>query len=147
MTKQEIIQLQIKLNKLGYGPLQVDGQYGKNTEASYRRYLDDLDPEMPTVIPPPEQKWWMSKTFIGALSTIIVGLIGIFGYQLDSQFVSEMILSGITLITGIITIVGAFNKKRAPIDIKYINPFNQPKPLSPSSYYNDPRGDFSDRYS
>ncbi len=37
MTRQEIIELQTRLNKLGYGPLQIDGQYGKNTESAYRR--------------------------------------------------------------------------------------------------------------
>ena len=96
MTKQEIVQLQIKLNKLGYGPIQVDGQYGKNTEAAYRKYLDELDPSVPTVIPPPEQKWWRSRrALIGALATIIVGIIGMVGYQLDNQFVTEMIISAI----------------------------------------------------
>lgn len=151
MTKQEIVQLQIKLNKLGYGPIQVDGQYGKNTEAAYRKYLDELDPSVPTVIPPPEEKWWMSRALIGALATIIVGIIGMFGYQLDNQFVTEMIISAITVITGIITVIGTI-KRKAPIDTKYINPFNQPKPLTNYSeitinYEEDARGIFSDKYS
>jgi peptidoglycan hydrolase-like protein with peptidoglycan-binding domain len=146
MTKQEIIGLQMQLNKLGYGPLEVDGQYGKNTKEAYAKYLDDLDPETPTVVPPPDQKWWMSKALIGGVATILVGIVGIFGYQLDSQVITEIILSTITVVTGVISVLGTL-KRKAPIDTKYINPFNQPAPLK--SYdeikpYADPRGAFSD---
>lgn len=141
MTKSEIYELQIKLNKLGYGPIEVDGQYGKNTEAAYRRYLDELDPTVPTVIPAPEQKWWMSKALIGGAATVLVSIIGIFGYELDVEFTSQMITSIITLITGVLAVVGTV-KNRAPIDTTYVNPFNQPKPLTKP--YEDPRGSFSD---
>ncbi len=92
----------------------------------------------------------MSRALIGALATIIVGVLGIFGYTLDNQFVTEMILSTITVVTGIITVIGTL-KRKAPIDTKYVNPFNQPKPLKDHSeiniQYEDARGVFSDKYS
>jgi peptidoglycan hydrolase-like protein with peptidoglycan-binding domain len=144
MTRDEIIILQIKLNQLGYGPIQVDGQYGKNTENAYRRYLDELDPNVPTVIPPPEQKWWMSKALIASVATVLVSLIGLFGYEVDAQFATQMILSVITLVTGMMSVIGTVKRKGA-IDTTYVNPFNQPKPLVPeSTEYVDPRGNFQD---
>lgn len=151
MTKTEILVLQRKLNSLGYGPIREDGQYGKNTEAAYRKYLDELDPNVPTVIPAPEKKWWMSKTLIGGLATVIVSLIGIFGFELDAELASQIITSTITLVTGILAIVGAIKNKGA-IDTTYINPFNQPKPMTPEDrrkYANqmdneDPRVSFRD---
>jgi peptidoglycan hydrolase-like protein with peptidoglycan-binding domain len=143
MNKDEIIILQTKLKQLGYGPLEVDGQYGKNTENAYRRYLDDLDPNVPTVIPAPEQKWWMSKALIGGIATVLVSLIGVFGYEIDAQFATQMILSIITLVTGIISVIGTL-KRKGTIDTTYINPFNQPK-SSGSTQYIDPRGNFQDK--
>lgn len=151
MTKSEIYELQVKLNKLGYGPIEEDSQYGKNTEAAYRRYLDDLDPNVPTVIPLPEKKWWMSKALIGGAATILVSIIGIFGYELDAEFTSQMITSLITLITGVLAVIGTIKNKGA-IDTTYVNPFNQPKPLTrpyEDSFnqpkpYEDPRGSFKD---
>lgn len=151
MTKIEIFELQKKLNKLGYGPINVDGQYGSETEKAYRKYLDELDPNVPTIIPPPEKKWWMSKTLIGGLATVGVSLIGIFGYQLDAELATQIITSAITLFTGILAIVGAIKNKGA-IDTTYINPFNQPKPMSleerrkyvEQMQYEDPRGSFKD---
>lgn len=143
--------LQKKLNQLGYGPIDEDGQYGPNTEKAYRRYLDELDPDVPTVIPPPEKKWWMSKTLIGGLGTVIVSIIGIFGYQLDAELATQIITSAITLITGILAVIGAI-KNKGPIDTTYINPFNQPKPKTEEERrkyieqitYQDPRGSFHD---
>lgn len=145
MTKREIYELQVKLNELGYGPIEEDSQYGKNTESAYRRYLDDLDPNVPTVIPPPEQKWWMSKALIASVATVLVSLIGLFGYEVDAQFATQMILSVITLVTGMLSVIGTVKRKGA-IDTTYVNPFNQPKPLVPeSTEYVDPRGNFQDR--
>ncbi len=118
---KEVLTLQRKLNELGYGPIAEDGQYGKNTEAAYRRYLDEIDPEVPTVIPAPETKWWMSKPIIAAAATILVSIVSIFGYQLDLEMTSQMLFSLITLVTGIASIYGTV-KNGSQIDKVHINP-------------------------
>lgn len=132
------LELQRKLNSLGYGPLKEDGQYGKNTAEAYKRYLDEIDPSVPTVIPQPEIKWWMSKPLITAVSTILVSIIGMFGYQIESEYMSEMLLASVTLITGVLGVVGAV-KNKANIDTTHINPIRRMQMPS-----NDPRGFFAD---
>jgi len=133
------LELQRKLNSLGYGPLKEDGQYGKNTAEAYKRYLDEIDPYVPTVIPQPEIKWWMSKPLIAAVSTILVSIIGMFGYQIESEYISEMLLASVTLITGVLGVVGAV-KNKANIDTTHINPIKRRMQM-PSD---DPRGVFAD---
>lgn len=144
-------ELQTRLNELGYGPLNVDGQYGKNTEEAYNAYLSEIDPGTPNYAPSAQEKWWMSKAFIGAGATILVSIVGIFGYEMDSEQLSQTIVSLLTLSTGIMAFVGTI-KRKAPIDTTYINPFNQPKRLRPlpsdndipSGNAEDPRGLFRD---
>lgn len=138
MTKEEVVQLQKRMNDLGFGPIGVDGQYGKNTEKAYRAYLDSLDHDTPTIIPKPEKKWWHSKAVVGSISTVIASVFAIAGVSIDSSFLSEMIIAGITLITGFISLYGTVTRDSA-IE-KQILPKKQ------KQEYKDPRGMFSDDY-
>jgi len=136
-----VLELQKRLNKLGYGPLKEDNQYGKNTADAYKAYLDDIDPDTPTIYPTAESKWWMSKPFIGALATILVSIIGIFGYTLDSELLTQIIFSLLTLSTGVYAAVNTIKNKSA-IDTTNVNPFKRVRNVSPDD---DPRGLFRDQ--
>lgn len=143
----KVAELQARLNELGYGPLTVDGQYGKNTEAAYKAYLDAIDSTTPTFQPPAETKWWQSKAFIGAGATILVSVIGIFGFELDSELLTQNIIAIITLSTGVMSLVGTIKKKGA-IDTVNINPLKRMRPVQTRSELEgsseDPRGLFKD---
>jgi len=80
----KILDLQKRLNELGYGPLEEDGKYGTNTAEAFILYQDEIDPDTPTVVPAPQQKWWTSKKFLGGVGTILVGILGILGYSVEA---------------------------------------------------------------
>lgn len=147
MTKQEIIKLQIKLNEAGYGPLVVDGKYGTKTEEVYRKYLDELDPKVPTVIPPPKKPWWTSKAVLGSLATIIASILGVVGYSIDASMISEILVASVTAITGILSLIGTINRK-GEIEKESFVPFKkkttvEAELIEAAKQYKDPRGLFS----
>lgn len=138
MTKTEVMQLQARLNELGFGPITADGQYGKQTEKAYRKYLDEMDSSTPTVIPKPDKKWWHSKAAVGSIATVLASVFGMVGYSVDASFLSEMILALITLITGAAGLYGTVTRD-ASIE-KQLLPHRKPA----KSENTDPRGVFGD---
>lgn len=155
MDKQQTIALQIRLNDLGYGPLEVDGVYGNNTNNAYRKYLDEIDPETPTVTPAPSQKWWMSRGVIGSAVVVIVGIAGVFGWEMDAEKFTDLALSIVTVISGAIALIGTV-KRKGDIDTVNVIPFKRksannisnrlPSNMQTDNEYKDPRGSFGGDY-
>lgn len=143
MPDEKVLLLQKQLNLKGYGPLKEDGQYGKNTNSEYRKYLQDLDASTPNIAPEPEIKWWMNRAIISSFCVILVGIIGVFGYELDSEALSQLILSLITVVTGAATVVSTF-KNKSNIDRTNLNPFKPVMQMRTIDKAEDPRGFFKD---
>ena len=59
-----------------------------------------------TEIAVPEKPWWQSRGIIGSLVTVAASLVGIAGYTLDIPMTTELIVSLITLASGILSWVG-----------------------------------------
>ncbi len=87
MTPAATRDLQQELNRLGYGPLVVDGIYGRATAAAYQLYLDEQPsgegPPAPPA-PPAPVPWWTSRALWGALATLVASAAGLAGYSLDA---------------------------------------------------------------
>lgn len=110
MTKTEIITLQTKLSEMGYD-VEIDGWYGKQTKEAYSQYLKDSQLETSHSLTPMEQKpWYLSKALIGTLVTIIAAIAGLFGWDFDSPQLTEVLLSLITLISGIVSLVATIRR-------------------------------------
>ena len=128
MTKQEIIdlrsqqaiaELQIQLNKQGFN-LKVDGVYGKKTRDAYAEYLD-RDPQVPTLVPPAPIPWWQNKTALSILATILVAVGSLFGLDLDTQNLSEILTLAATLVTSVLALL-ANARSVAPVDRTLVAP-------------------------
>lgn len=153
--RQKTADLQSRLNDLGYGPLIIDGVYGKKTDKAYRKYLDEIDPDTPTVAPDPSTKWWMSRAFIGSGVVIIVGIAGIFGWEMDAEKFTDLVLSIVTVISGTIALIGTV-KRKGDIDTVNVIPFKRnstnnisnklPSNVQTDNEYKDPRGSFGGDY-
>lgn len=115
MTKAEIIALQESLNRQGAN-LVVDGRYGPATRAAYAAYLD-RDSQVPTVVPPAPKPWYLSRSVLGLLATIIAGLLGRSGYLVDSGELTNVLLQ-ITEVGGLVLAVVGTVRRSAPIDTR-----------------------------
>lgn len=113
MTKAEVIALQESLNKQGAN-LVVDGRYGPATRAAYAEYLD-RDTQVPTVVPPAPKPWYLSRSIIGLLATIIAGLLGKSGYLVDSGELTNVLLQVVEAGGLVLAFVGTVRRDR-PID-------------------------------
>ncbi len=93
MTPAATRDLQQELNRLGYGPLVVDGIYGRATAAAYQLYLDEQPsgegPPAPPA-PPAPVPWWTSRALWGALATLVASAAGLAGYSLDAPQIAEL---------------------------------------------------------
>jgi hypothetical protein len=137
------LNLQKRLNELGYGPLKEDGIYGKNTAAAFEAYQDEIDPDTPTVIPAPQQKWWTSKRFLGGVGTILVGILGILGYSVEAEALTQILVALVTLGTGTISLIGAL-RENGEVDIESMPTRTSGMRRKNDSEYKDPRGLFGD---
>ena len=106
-----ITELQTRLNELGYGPIDIDNQYGPQTEAAYRKYLTERDPEMPSVAPAAETPWYLSRAMLGALATILAGVVGMGGWMLDSAALTEILVNAVSIIAGVTALLGTLYRK------------------------------------
>lgn len=135
MTKTEIKAIQEKLIALGFLKDQwgADGVWGPNTEKAYQRFQDEKtrileskytfneEEEIPNVVPPAAIPWWTSKALIGGLMTIVASLAGLAGYAFDAGQATELAVSVITVITGLLAFIGTV-KRKAPIDSTLVAP-------------------------
>lgn len=109
--------LQQELNRLGYGPLVVDGIYGRHTAAAYQLYLDEqpAEPLPQPPAPPAPVPWWTSRALWGALATLAASAAGLAGYALDATQITELAVLAATLASGLLAFIGTL-RRRAPID-------------------------------
>jgi peptidoglycan hydrolase-like protein with peptidoglycan-binding domain len=139
----KILDLQKRLNELGYGPLEEDGKYGSRTAEAFKLYQDEIDPDTPTVIPTPQQKWWTSKRFLGGVGTILVGILGILGYSVEAEALTQILVALVTLGTGTISLIGAL-RENGEVDIESMPTRTSGMRRKNDSEYKDPRGLFGD---
>ena len=112
---ERIRSLQTRLNELGYGPLDVDGRYGKATQAAYHRYLDDIDPGTPTVTPEAAKPWWLSRTILGLLATALAMAAGRFGWEVNDDELLG-VLTKLVEVGGLLLAFWGTVRRAGPID-------------------------------
>ena len=113
--KGKVTALQKRLNELGYGPLAADGIYGKDTQAAYHRYLDDVDPSTPTVVPGAAKPWWASRAILGLLAAALAMIAGRFGWEInDGDLLS--VLAKLVEVGGFALAFWGTVRRASPID-------------------------------
>lgn len=113
MTKAEVVALQQSLNRQGFN-LVVDGRYGKKTQDAYAAYLD-RDPAVPTVVPPAPKPWYLSRSMIGLLATLLASLAKNSGYLVDAGELTNVILQVVEVGGLVLAFLGSL-RRAAPID-------------------------------
>jgi hypothetical protein len=125
-------------------PLVEDGIYGPATDRVHRAYLD-RDTAIPTVTPPPAKPWWAHKALLGGLATVLASVAAIFGLEVDSGQLSEVLVAAITAITGAISIWGALREKGGVDPTLVVGTVRLPvRPHRTGNPSDDPRGVFRD---
>lgn len=101
-----------------------DGIWGPITDHAYSQYWASRPVEIavPIVAPAPVKPWWLTRRAIG----LTIGLAGLiaqgFGYSIDSDQATEIVIRGIELGGEVMTYVGALIaavgawRAQAPID-------------------------------
>ena len=114
MTRDDVRQLQINLNDLGYGPLTVDGIYGPKTDAAFRRQTqENITPEV--IYPPVAKPWWTSRTVIGLLASVLAMIAGRLGWSIDDGQITDLLLKAVEL-GGLALAAWGTVRRSAPID-------------------------------
>ena len=124
MTKAEISNLQQQLNSAGYGPIHVDGVYGKVTAEAYERYVTDSNVGpvgTPMPVPPASKPWWLSKAVLGSVAGVITGFAGLLGWSIDSGQTTELLTSIVSISFAFMAWWGSVNRT-APIDKSLVLP-------------------------
>lgn len=93
MTKQEVAALQREINDTCGFKLTVDGIYGPATAEAYQYYINQLTPRrINTPVPPAPKPWWQSRAIWGLIATIVAGLAGRYGFEVDSEGLTNVLL-------------------------------------------------------
>ena len=148
LRTERIKSLQARLNELGYGPLAVDGVYGQRTQAAYHRYLDDVDPDTPTVAPEAAKPWWASRTMLGLLAAVLALVAGRFGWEVsDGDLVG--VLTQVVEVGGLLVAFWGTVRRAGPIDQTLVarvgdRDLRLPVRAERATAANDPRGVFRD---
>ena len=145
---ERIQALQERLIELGYGPLIVDGVYGKQTQAAYRRYLDEVDPDTPTVTPEAPKPWWTSRALLGLLASFLAMVAGRFGLELDDESLTRILLQA-TELAGLVVAFWGTVRRAGPIDQTLVarlgaRDLRLPVRAARAADPDDPRGVFRD---
>jgi peptidoglycan hydrolase-like protein with peptidoglycan-binding domain len=119
MTKAEIVALQESLNRQGFN-LVVDGRYGQKTRDAYAEYLD-RDNAVPTQVPPAPKPWYLSRSIIGLLATILAGLLGRSGYLVDAGELTNVLLQAVEVGGLALAFIGTV-RRRSAIDSTLVAP-------------------------
>jgi peptidoglycan hydrolase-like protein with peptidoglycan-binding domain len=153
MTKSadpDVLALQRAFNHSGFAyrilgePLVEDGIYGPATDQVHRAYLDE-DKTIPTVTPQPAKPWWTHRALLGGLATVLASVAAIFGLEVDSGQLSEVLVAAITAITGALSIWGALREKGGIDPTLVVGTVRLPvRPQRQDPPGDDPRGVFRD---
>jgi hypothetical protein len=68
-----------------------------------------------------EKAWWQSRTIIGSLITVAASVAGIAGYTLDVPLATELALSVVTLVGGVLSWYGRLKAEKI-IDKRQVVP-------------------------
>lgn len=117
MTRQETLDLQYDLVRLGYYSGPIDGIYGPLTKRAYDAYITErhIEISVPILTPEPAKPWYASSALLGALVTIAGAAAGLAGWEFDAESAKELLPAVITLAGGILAWVGTVKRKN-PID-------------------------------
>lgn len=122
MTRAEIIALQRALNHSGLAYqilgelLEEDGIYGSNTQAVHQAHLDAVDQSaVPNVTPAAAKPWWASRAILGLLATVLASLAGRFGFEVDDDAITPLLLHAVEL-GGLAVAAWGTIRRSAPID-------------------------------
>lgn len=124
MTKWDTAKLQRDLNNCGFGPLAVDGIYGQSTRDAYARMLRLSDANgagNPVPVPVAVKPWWLSRSVVGSVSGILVSLLGLAGWSLDTEQLTSLLLAIAGLVSAGISLYGSITRT-APIDRSLVAP-------------------------
>lgn len=152
MTRTEILELQKSLNESGFAfqtigePLDEDGIYGPNTDHVYRAWLD-RDTSVPTVSPTPAKPWWTSRAILGLSATIIAMIAGQFGFEVENEQITQVLLQAVEL-GGLIVATWGTIRRKGQIDPTLVARVGSKEvrlPTKTQTQQNeDPRGSFKD---
>ncbi len=119
MTRAEIIAIQESLNRQGAN-LVVDGRYGQKTRDAYADYLD-RDPEVPTQVPPAPIPWYLSRSILGILASLIAVIAERMGWMVDSNDLTILVMQLLEVGGLALAFIGTV-RRRAPIDSGLVAP-------------------------
>lgn len=119
MTRAEIKALQQSLNQQGFD-LVVDGRYGQKTRDAYAAYLD-RDPEVPTQVPPAPIPWYLSRSILGILASLIAVIAERMGWTVDANELTTLLVQLLEVGGLAVAFVGTV-RRRAPIDSTLVAP-------------------------
>lgn len=125
MTRDEIIDLQTRLQNRGYGPVKIDGIYGPQTAKAYAAMLK-MNPvggiDQPLPVPVPAQPWWTSRAVIGSVVTVALSVLGAFvDWKVDAESLTDVIYQIVIAVSGLLAFIGTI-KRKAPIDPTLVVP-------------------------
>ena len=93
MNKGEVAALQREINDTCGFNLVVDGRYGPKTAEAYQYYINQRTPyRITTPVPPAPKPWWQSRTIWGLIATIVAGLAGRYGVEVDAGELTNVLL-------------------------------------------------------
>ena len=148
LRTERIKALQARLNELGYGPLTVDGVYGQRTQAAYHRYLDEVDPDTPTVTPEAPKPWWTSRTILGLAASGMALIVSRWGWQVDDEHLTQLLTEAVQF-GGLVLAFWGTVRRAGPIDQTLVarlgdRDLRLPMRAERAADANDPRGAFRD---
>ena len=141
MTRAEIIAIQTELG------VQADGIWGPITAAAYAARMAHEAPRAPVALPPVSKPWWASRAILGLLATVLASLAGRFGFEVDDDAITPLLLHAVEL-GGLAVAAWGTIRRSAPIDptlVARVRGADVRLPVRPNrTPDDDPRGAFRD---
>ena len=115
MTKAEVFKIQHQLRLAGW-PVQEDGIYGPETRAAYQSWLNANTPvSMPTPAPAAAKPWYLSRSVIGILVSLIAVVTERTGWIVDANTLTTLLVQLAEVLGLVLSFVGTV-RRRASID-------------------------------
>jgi hypothetical protein len=141
VTRSEIIAIQSELG------VQADGIWGPITAAAYAARMAHEAPHAPVALPPVSKPWWASRAILGLLATVLASLAGRFGFEVDDDAITPLLLHAVEL-GGLAVAAWGTIRRSAPIDptlVARVRGADVRLPVRPNrTPDDDPRGAFRD---